>query len=802
MSKKPARVQKSAHRLWTTVITGSVLAASAQAAEAGSNDHSFKTFRTNFSTVGPRALRQEYRARQAGRGNELRQDSGSHFTGLQQQSSRVQETSLIQDTHLNRFERKLERGREINPSLHLNAKGNLVKLTNGVNFDLSSQVSNIALGSALLQGGTVEIVVGDKTKTFEAGSKVTIGEYVAVKQALAGEQQIVLDNNGRAIGGSVDLDAITSGGSPMRAVSLTVPVNVTASGDFAKNADFRLHGDLSNYGNIEVYSSNAEVKNGAISADDIFNHANASIESNVGLTINAYGSLLNMGTIKADDILTINTGNVRNAGTISSTHSAVNFNGIAGSALNLDNQGGSILAKQNDINIVNLNGDINLNGGDWLSQRLNIDAGSGALRAHLNDVTGQVNVKASFAELGAATENLNLGNIKIDGDPTWYNTAGNVLLSGDITASGLSPNIAVLAGGHIISVAGGPTSIDSSAFFTGGNAGAITLVAGAKFILGTGSGSNNTDTSLTITNPDPGATGGGVYLNGSAPSGFAGTPASIGKFSAEGMTGNNSGGDVQIIAYAGTSAGSGIVRVGAPIMTGGSGSGSNGDVTIIAGATSGNSITALDIDSSGSTGTAGSITIATATPTITGTGSITILGGAIQSGSGSFAAGVVQNGDVSTGNLLAAGAGGAAGNVTAGTSGSAGGAGGALDILAGGNITTGYLRTFGGGGGGTGFPNGGGSVGGAGGAGGSVNVTSANGSITINADVNTSGGGGGGSGSSTSLGGGAGNVTLDAGTTLTIAGPILAAGGGNATGVPSGYSDVGGSCGGGGGGAQ
>ncbi|MBX9666039.1 MAG: hypothetical protein K2X93_00415 [Candidatus Obscuribacterales bacterium] len=119
----------------------------------------------------------------------------------------------------------------------------LVRLNSGVNLDLSSADRNITLGEKLFDNvGSVVINVGGDTRIVEAGSQVSAAEYVAVKQVLAGGQQIIVDGAGRANGGRVDLTAITGAGDRMRASNLVIPQNVTTYGDFSLFSEFRLTG--------------------------------------------------------------------------------------------------------------------------------------------------------------------------------------------------------------------------------------------------------------------------------------------------------------------------------------------------------------------------------------------------------------------------------------------------------------------------------------------------------------------------------------------------------------------------------
>src|SRR5262249_55016943 len=146
----------------------------------------------------------------------------------------------------------------------------------------------------------------------------------------------------------------------------------------------------------------------------------------------------------------------------------------------------------------------------------------------------------------------------------------------------------------------------------------ITLVAGADITTGSTpgpsptvgpfSGGSGTGTPATsdVVITGPGATGGSI------------------DFSTHDMTisrarvaGNNPGGNVRLIAYAdssaGTSGGKVLLSSGSSILTGGKGSGSDGNVTIIAGCripSLGPSLTTVStglIDTTGGTGGGGAI---------------------------------------------------------------------------------------------------------------------------------------------------------------------------------------------------
>src|SRR5262249_5712679 len=157
----------------------------------------------------------------------------------------------------------------------------------------------------------------------------------------------------------------------------------------------------------------------------------------------------------------------------------------------------------------------------------------------------------------ADSADLKIGQTNVSDDPLFANTS-DVVLTGAVTGQ----PITVVAGKNIIT--NGATSIDSS---PGGN---ITLIAGASF---TGTAA----TGVTVTK---GNTAGGIIdLTG----GSGGTGTGITKFSAD--NGGGTAGNILMVAYGGSAAGTGSVLVpnSVPITANGV---TRGNVTIIAGAKS------------------------------------------------------------------------------------------------------------------------------------------------------------------------------------------------------------------------
>ena len=497
--------------------------------------------------------------------------------------------------------------------------------------------------------------------------------------------------------------------------SLVINPQQTAVIDFGSLTNgLTLPGNLTNSGSIYAFSSNPNVTVGSINANNIYNNAGAlitsilptagipglslnlgSLVSNFSLSFNAINNIVNAGTISSAGNLSLTAG-----GTITNTGTAANMaamlaavNNVNLTASNIINSG-IISAMQGNINIASklstdlilnnlhgqlsaLNGAINVrdltfagkyntivSGGDFIAKQLNVFSGNGIADINVNDLKGMVNISAGEAHITAATQNLNIGSMIITGDPSIYNLAGDVTISGAQSFAGQP--LSIVAAGNIVSAAGaGAISTANS----GGSGGNILMVAGANF---TADASNN----LTIFGSS--ASGGTINL----------TSTPITSLTSASTGGAGSGGTITLIAYAGTSgnpgAGAGVITLptGVTITSGGNGSGSNGNVLIVAGATQGTSITTGAINTSTGLVTTGNISLYTSTPSITGGGTcapcVTVNGTGAVTG-GAFDATrdlssnvIYQTASISAGNLTANGS---AINVGAGYNASLGTAG-------------------------------------------------------------------------------------------------------------------------------
>ncbi len=476
-----------------------------------------------------------------------------------------------------------------NRSQVLTNAGKLQNVSGGAELDLTSDSRSIKLGENLFDNGnSVSITVGGEEKTLTAGVFVTPAEYVAVTQKLAGNQGLVLASKGNAVGGDVLLSILSDAGRKIEATSLVVPEKVQAIGNFADKGDFRLTGQLNNFGSVVALSTNNSATEAKIGARSIYN-AESGVITSVGantlasrfgplntsldLNLDATDSFINLGNVSSAGNLTIssaqvvnaggtmsaqghvnlNSANIDNYGTIFAHSGNVNIDSALPAALSVTNDGGKIQALNGAINIRTAyfvdKLDTSLTGGDWLSQKLNINGGDGVVNVKVGQLTGGVNAHAGSAFIEADTDNLTIEEVTTTGDPIMKNT-GNIPL-GNVTTNGAP--LAVIAGGSITAIAN--TIIDTSN--GAGAGGSILLAAGVTYEDPNGSHPNET----WITGST--STGGDVGLNACL-------------ITSDGTT---SAGNIIIVAFPGELFAAGNVLVGSISAEGGTGA--NGNVTVI-----------------------------------------------------------------------------------------------------------------------------------------------------------------------------------------------------------------------------
>jgi uncharacterized protein YkwD len=502
---------------------------------------------------------------------------------------------------------------------------------------LAASVANYNLGSAahnvrapLTPGQTVQLTVGKHTDTVHNGQLLTPAEFLAVQQILnSGTQSLVLGTNGAAIGGQFTLPTATSASLG----ALIIPRHVTM-----------------------VAGSPVTASSGILNRGDILS------PSDLSLTVS--GSLFNTGYISAGGTVNLFADRVINNGLIQALTGNINVQPATTPGLTIISKG-TWSAPSGDISIsapaTSTAAGITMRGGDYLAQQLNIDAGKGFVNGYVHNDTAVTNITACTSSFGAATPDLKLGVLNVSGDPTYFNTAGDVSLSSVSNTSG--GDLALIASHDVIVTSG---TIDTTVPETsgGGSGGSITIIAGANITGASGSGSNDTSTQLTISKSSPASsTGGAIDLSGVTSINSNGTLA----WSSPG----GNGGDVTLIAFKNTGAASGSLTPGTinlgttgSITTAGAGAGgasqsgaTNGNVLIIAGASSnpsaGSAITIPAIFSGWSaTNTqagisGGTISINTATPVLTA--NVTIKNGSVTAGG--FTPGTLQPTSITMGSM-------------------------------------------------------------------------------------------------------------------------------------------------------
>lgn len=502
-----------------------------------------------------------------------------------------------------------------NRSTFLTDAGRSRILHNGVSLDLSSTDANITVGAGLLDGATITIQVGDETKQITAGSKVTAAEYAALSQALAtGSQELKLNSSGAAVDGSLNLNVVSDNGRTIKTSELVIPESVEVSGDFGRHADgVRVTNDLINYGSLYAFSSKRGKDTAVIAARDVNNFEGGLITSNApdavaqqlgakndslnlsiradrnlsnsgeisssgALVLTAGGVLTNSGSASARGSVSINSANINNSGQVSASLGNINISSPIDSNLAVDSTGGAFNALNGNINIattVGLNQKTNttLVGGEWHAKDLNIVSGDGTVSANVGDVTAKVNVTSGIISFNADAAQLITGDMIATGDPLLSST-GDILISSSIISSG---PISIVAGGNITANPG--VSLNSSSSGTGGE---IFIAAGAQF---TDNGSI-----LTVSG---GTVGGGSILIPDA-------------FSINSNGGIGNGGRVTILAFEGSTSGSGRAILSSTNI---SATGANGgNVKIIAEGSGAPAVNVSQINaSSNSSGVGGSI---------------------------------------------------------------------------------------------------------------------------------------------------------------------------------------------------
>jgi fibronectin-binding autotransporter adhesin len=479
-----------------------------------------------------------------------------------------------------------------------------------VQLDLTSASNLIVLDAGTINHGTaVTVNVGGGTVSYHAGDKITAGELVAIEQAQTkGGQHIVLDAQGRAIGGSFSLNSV---GSPSgySITSVVVPANVTAVDRVTLNSNIKIDGDLTNYGSILEIGKGSSASTANITALDITNEAGGSVTSrslsalnltavqdftNKGtisssgtLSISAGGTITNKSSITSAGDLTFQAPNIVNAGTVVSSTGNINLGTAGDQGLTVSNSHGTLSAANGAINVrdASYNGlsDTTLTGGNLLSQQLNLNAGGGTTNVNVGELTGTVTSTGNAVHVEAATQSLVIGSQNLTGDPTYFNDNGGIVIDGNIV---VAQSLAIIASGDITAT----SKLQQIQAQDGTGQGYdITIVAGANVTTGSAnstSGIPGTNALGTVTFSGGSATGGSVDFSGAASNLAIDASSTI----------NAKAGNITLAAYVGGANTGAVLLPPTSLITSVSKGSTYGNVTILAGgAKSGQAIVIGDI---------------------------------------------------------------------------------------------------------------------------------------------------------------------------------------------------------------
>jgi len=345
------------------------------------------------------------------------------------------------------------------------------------NIDLSS-TTDTTKGGHLLKNESVNINVGGSQMTVTSHTPLTESEKLAVLQVLfAGHQSLVLDAQGSTDGGSLTIGSRLS----QHLSNLVIPHGVTVT-DISHSGILNLSGNLNDSGTLNLITAHFTSSTFSILAGNII--------------VGSQGLISTSGNLN----LFSRSGDITNNGTISSTSGSISINAPKNTDININSNNGIFSANNGNINFRDSSytgaANINLNGDNYLSQNLNLYSGNGSITANVGKISGNLNTQAASEHLFADTDNLNLGNNTINGDPTFVST-GNITVTGSNT---FTEDVAIIAEGNITAGNNSAAIIDN-----GHN---VTLIAGAT-VSTTGTSNSGTTTIPTSTDNISGSTGTG-----------------------------------------------------------------------------------------------------------------------------------------------------------------------------------------------------------------------------------------------------------------------------------------------------
>ena len=381
----------------------------------------------------------------------------------------------------------------------------------GMSLNLASTHQSVS--AALLNlSKSLYINVGGAKELVNSTTMLTPAEYVAASQVASGSAQTLsLGTSGNAVGGRMSLTSSLA----QSLSNLVIPQGVKLFDNFASTGALQLSGNLVDDGKFVALSTSPLVTSAVIDASNIYVQAggvftsvlsaqHAGLNSTLSLDLNALNNVVNNGTISSSGSLSVSaagsitngagaavqppyagsatmqaqgdvnlfsaSGNFTNGGSITSLAGNVNVNALDISNLTFNGAGGTLSAQNGAINFRNAgyagSANLTLAGGNYLSQSLNLNDGSGFTNMDAGTVTGIVNTYAGSAHIGADTANLQMGIFDVSGDPFIWNNGGNL----DIYPVLINtiPYLVATAAGNIYSSGGGAISTNGNVVLAAG----------------------------------------------------------------------------------------------------------------------------------------------------------------------------------------------------------------------------------------------------------------------------------------------------------------------------------------------
>lgn len=162
----------------------------------------------------------------------------------------------------------------------------------------------------------------------------------------------------------------------------------------------------------------------------------------------------------------------------------INISGNPTNAILLYSESGTLKAITGQINIRDDgycgNANSTLLGGNCLSQQFNVYSGQGNAQVIADNLTGALSMTAQDAYVGAATDDLQLGNLAISADPTsTYGGAGANNSTGNAGAGGKAGTIQISSidngGGGGVGWPGPTSPAGGGGSFGGGGGGTVSV---------------------------------------------------------------------------------------------------------------------------------------------------------------------------------------------------------------------------------------------------------------------------------------------------------------------------------------